>query len=431
MFLRPLMEEMKELWQCVDAYDNHLKYRFNLCVAYLWSNHDYLTYDIFADWSVHGRLSCPIYMDDSNAFILQHGRKVTLFDCHPRFLPLNHPFWRGRWSFLKGKTVRKGSPKQKLGADITKMLDDFKESENAGFEGYSENQNWTHKSWRWELPYAKDLILPHNIDLIHHERNVTKSIISMCFDFTGFMKDNMNTRRDLANICDHTSLEARANPRGNLTRPRAPYYFKPKERKKMIKWLKTLKFLDCYTANIKRAVNISTGKLNGLKNHDYHIIMERLMSVIFCGYLNVNLWKAFTELSYFYMQICAKEVSKAMMQKLEKEIMLLVCKMEKVFPPGAGWFNVIQHLLVHLPWEARVGGHIQFRCMYIQERELKKLKAMVHNKARVEGCIVDTFVCKEIMNFSNMYFSCVNNMNAHTTRYHVVEEVSLSELKIF
>jgi hypothetical protein len=30
--------------------------------------------------------------------------------------------------------------------------------------------------------------------------------------------------------------------------------------------------------------------------------------------------------------------------------------METVFPPG--WFNVIQYLLVHLPWEARVGEHV-------------------------------------------------------------------------
>jgi hypothetical protein len=35
-----------------------------------------------------------------------------------------------------------------------------------------------------------------------------------------------------------------------------------------------------------------------------------------------------------------------MMQRLEKEIAVLVCKMEIVFPPG--WFNVIQDLLVHL-----------------------------------------------------------------------------------
>jgi hypothetical protein len=53
--------------------------------------------------------------------------------------------------------------------------------------------------------------------------------------------------------------------------------------------------------------------------------------------------------------------------------------------------------------------------MYNQERELKKLRYMVHNKARVEGCILEAFTCKEITNFSSMYFSCANNMNAPTT----------------
>jgi hypothetical protein len=35
------------------------------------------------------------------------------------------------------------------------------------------------------------------------------------------------------------------------------------------------------------------------------------------------------------------------------------------------------------------------------------------------------------MNFSSKYFSCANNVNAHTIRYHIVEEVPLSELSIF
>jgi hypothetical protein len=55
----------------------------------------------------------------------------------------------------------------------------------------------------------------------------------------------------------------------------------------------------------------------------------------------------------------------------------------------------------------------------------------VRNKERVEGYIVGAFVCKEIMNFSSMYFSHAKNMNAHTTQYQIVEEVSLTELKIF
>jgi hypothetical protein len=75
---------------------------------------------------------------------------------------------------------------------------------------------------------------------------------------------------------------------------------------------------------------------------------------------------------------------------------------------------VIKHLLVHLPWEAKVGGPVQFKWMYSQERELKKLRSTVQNKAVVEGCIVEAFTCKGITNFSSMYLSCVNNMNALT-----------------
>jgi hypothetical protein len=60
--------------------------------------------------------------------------------------------------------------------------------------------------------------------------------------------------------------------------------------------------------------------------------------------------------------------------------------MEKIFPPG--WFNVMQHLLVHLPWKAMVGGPVQFRWMYSKEREPKKLRVTMCNKARVEGCMV-------------------------------------------
>jgi hypothetical protein len=95
---------------------------------------------------------------------------------------------------------------------------------------------------------------------------------------------------------------------------------------------------------------------------------------------------------------------------LEKEIAVLACKMEIVFPPR--WFNTMQYLLVHLSWEARFGEPMQFRWMYCQERELKKLRYTIHNKAMIDGCITEAFMCKEITNFSNMYFSHANNVNA-------------------
>jgi hypothetical protein len=106
-------------------------------------------------------------MDESDPFMLQHGRKVSFFDCHRRFLPLSHEFKGDKESFEKGKSVRKGPPKQKLKADIVKMLGELKESQNGGFECYGKKHSWTHTSCLWEVPYANALILPHNIDLMH------------------------------------------------------------------------------------------------------------------------------------------------------------------------------------------------------------------------------------------------------------------------
>jgi hypothetical protein len=80
-------------------------------------------------------------MDDSDAFRLEHDKKVTFSDCHRRFLPLSQEFRGDKQSFQRGKTVRKWPPKRKLRADIVKMLDDLKESENGGFKGYDKKYN--------------------------------------------------------------------------------------------------------------------------------------------------------------------------------------------------------------------------------------------------------------------------------------------------
>jgi hypothetical protein len=50
----------------------------------------------------------------------------------------------------------------------------------------------------------------------------------------------------------------------------------------------------------RRAVNLESGKLSGVKSHDYHIFMERLVCVIFRGYLNDDVWKALAKLRHFY-----------------------------------------------------------------------------------------------------------------------------------
>jgi hypothetical protein len=39
---------------------------------------------------------------------------------------------------------------------------------------------------------------------------------------------------------------------------------------------------------------------------------------------------------------------------LERLAPVLLCKLEKIFPPG--FFNPMQHLILHLPYEARMGA---------------------------------------------------------------------------
>jgi hypothetical protein len=62
----------------------------------------------------------------------------------------------------------------------------------------------------------------HNIDVMHQECNVAKSIVSTCLDITGKTKDNFKARRDIGVVCNHPSLEL--DERGG--KPCAPFVLK-------------------------------------------------------------------------------------------------------------------------------------------------------------------------------------------------------------
>jgi hypothetical protein len=67
---------------------------------------------------------------------------------------------------------------------------------------------------------------------MHQDSNIEESIISMCFDVTNFLKDNVNARKDLADFCNHPSMEPKINAKGNMKITRAPYCLKSVEKKR-------------------------------------------------------------------------------------------------------------------------------------------------------------------------------------------------------
>jgi hypothetical protein len=111
VMLKPLIDELKELWNGVEAYDSHKKKKFTLRATYLWSIHDFMAYCIFIGWSIDGRLTCPIWRSDTDCFHLTAGGKISYFDCHRHWLPPKHPFRMQRDSFMKDTVIKKGPPK--------------------------------------------------------------------------------------------------------------------------------------------------------------------------------------------------------------------------------------------------------------------------------------------------------------------------------
>jgi predicted house-cleaning noncanonical NTP pyrophosphatase (MazG superfamily) len=47
-------------------------------------------------------------------------------------------------------------------------------------------------------------------------------------------------------------------------------------------------------------VNVKDKKIHGLKSHDYHVIMERLLLVILREYFDDDIFEALAKISYFY-----------------------------------------------------------------------------------------------------------------------------------
>lgn len=179
-------------------------------------------------------------------------------------------------------------------------------------------------------------------------------------------KDNVKARKDLAEICNHPSMHLKLKDNGKWEKPRAPFVIDKKDVITILKWFQELKFPDGYASSFRRGFSLLHRKIFGFKSHDYHIFMERLLPVAFRGFLPEDIWKCLAELSYFYRQLCAKELSKDTIRSLEENVVVLVCKLEKIFPPG--FFNPMQHLIIHLPYQARLGGPVLARWMYIYER---------------------------------------------------------------
>ena len=368
VYLQPLIEELKILWnEGVETYDVSKKKNFRMFASLLWTISDFPAYAMLSGWSTAGRLACPYCMDETRAFSLPHGKKISWFDCHRYFLHVNHPFRGDKKNFLANRVETRQPPTIWSSEDIYELVKDYPKiyetGEQTEIEGKSVVHNWCKQTIFWELPYWKHLLLRHNIDVMHNEKNVFDNVFNTILNVKGKTKDDLKSRRDIEELCKRPELHMKPN---DSKKPKACYELDNNQVKAVLKWVEGLRFPDGISSNLRRCVDFKNGRLSGMKSHDCHIMMENLFPVMFKELLPLKVWKVVTELSMFYKELCSTTLKVQRLRKLEVDIPILLCKLEKIFPPG--FFNVMEHLPVHLPSEARLRGPVQYGWMYPFER---------------------------------------------------------------
>jgi len=310
IFLRPLIEELQELWiNGVNAFDISVKQNFNLQAVLMWTISDFQAYGILSGWTTHGGMSCPYCMDQTDAFQLKNGHKSSWFDCHRRFLPTDHVFHQNERFFRKGHIVDDDPPYFMSGEEILegplayyygvkKTVECGGNSHiNSDIEGYGETHHWHKHSIFWKLPYWKTHLIRHILDVMHIEKKKFDNLINTLLNVTGKTKDSIKSRKYLVLYCDRKKLHLTSSGKA----PVPIFRLSPQAKTAFLTWLKdVVKFPYGYVSNIGQCIHIDQGwQIYGLKSHDCHVIMQRLFLFAFAKLLPNEVHKVICIINLF------------------------------------------------------------------------------------------------------------------------------------
>ncbi|KAK4394499.1 hypothetical protein Sango_1604200 [Sesamum angolense] len=166
---------------------------------------------------------------------------------------------------------------------------------------------------------------------MHIEKNVFDNIFNTVMDIKEKTKDNVNARRDLKIICNRPELELDEH-RPNLM-PKALYALGKEQKTRVCEWIIGLKFPDGYTFNLARCVDRTELRMHGMKSHDCHVFMQKLISIAFHEMLPEHIWSALTEVTLLFQSIWSTTLDVPKLHDLENSVAINMCNLEKIFPP--------------------------------------------------------------------------------------------------
>ncbi|XP_062086893.1 uncharacterized protein LOC133793596 [Humulus lupulus] len=192
-----------------------------------------------------------------------------------RFLPSNHRMRRD--TQFDGQIERRRPPRRFTCEEILEQVNKLVPQVPGKHEMFggvkrrriAEDQNWRKKSIFYELDYWSSNTLKHNIDVMHVEKNVCDSLLGTILD-NDKSKDTTNARHDLKKFGVRESLWIYEDDSGKLMKPHAPYVLTSDQRMQFCKFIRDVKFPDNFCSNLKKKVNADLTNISGLKSHDSH-----------------------------------------------------------------------------------------------------------------------------------------------------------------
>ncbi|GAB2270553.1 hypothetical protein Dimus_038857 [Dionaea muscipula] len=395
-----------------------MRQNFNLHAALFWTINDFPAYGILSGWSTKGKLACPCCNKDTHSIRLANSSKQCYLG-HRRWLVRDHR-WRNDKKSFDGTRELRVSPTSLSGDDVLHQVHDLEgliltkaSDRRTKVHHQTRGDNWNKRSIFFQLPYWRTLALRHNLDVMHIEKNICDNILGTIMSIKGKNKDSLNARLDLKAMNIRPELHP-IEKDNKFVIPGASYTLPKKEKHMFCKFLKEVKFPDGFSSNISRCVNLKDEKISGMKSHDCHIFLQHLLPHAVSGLLPKEVCEALTELSLFFNVLCSKTLKVDDLTAMQAQIGITLCKLERIFPPS--FFDVMMHLPVHLANEAKLGGPVPYRSMWIIEQYLQTLKSYVRNRAHPEGSIAEGYIVNECMTQCSRYFDGIETKFNRLTR---------------
>ena len=208
------------------------------------------------------------------------------------------------------------------------------------------------------------MLVRHNIDVMHVEKNVSNAILSTLMQSTK-SKDGLKARQDLEDMGIRSNLHSQVRGKRKYLPP-AAYWLSKVEKKKFCKRISEFRGPDGYCANIGNCVSLDPPAIGGLKSHDHHVLLQNLLPVALRGTLPRGPRIAVNRICNFFNRLCQRVIDPEKLLALEAEVIETLCQLERFFPPSL--FDIMFHLPVHLARETCLGGPVHLRWMYPSER---------------------------------------------------------------